>query len=796
LSAAPRRRPDCIAAAILLLLPAIYFFDVVLGRSAFFFIDLLRFTHPAKKVLRDIVLGGEFPYWNPLLSAGQPLAANPQSEVFYPLNWLIFLPSYDYGFQLLILVHLAIALVAMYALLRSLKLQPAVAAIGAISYGLGGVMLSLHQLLPILFSAAWLPLTCLYARRAIVEWRVRDFALASLFLGLQFLVGEPATLLQTAIVIAVFALFRGIREKRVVAALLIAAAIGVAGLFAGAAQMLPALDHARDSVRSRGIPWEMAKVWSLPPIRLGELFYPNLLGHMTRGDRVLFSGAAAYGDRNSPYLFNIYPGLLISVLALAGFARRIRGWPLAAALLAVGLLFALGEHTPFVRILYDSGLTFLRYFEKFMLLAVFALIVFGARALQNMVDGDRQLRAAAMIVAAIVTAIAVVFAFRGAAMPIDWWLAALRGGALLLLLAVFPRVRHPLVWAVFLIADLTPVIREITPRADVSLYESMPIAAQKLRQWPASQFRIFHEAEWDSASTDRYAQSIGLHLEPMRNAMLPPIANEFGLATVMENDYDLTTLLPTDEFVASMATIGHRSKSGWPQPMAAMSNAWIRTQYRPIEDAVARARGDYRQMQPAAFLPLARQPRYYFASDVVAIRGKDDFVQLLTTQRYANDVAFANIAAFRPSRGIVRTVEESANRIRIEADVIPSVSEGPGGAGLRGTGVAPLPPRSLATLGMTSQDIRGFLVLSVTPHKYWRVRVDGVEAKPIVTNLGYQGLVLGRGRHVIEMRYRNPLIVLGVGISLVTLLALVLMVHFLKTPTPGAEAGTGTGPGF
>ncbi|HJQ40447.1 MAG TPA: YfhO family protein, partial [Thermoanaerobaculia bacterium] len=124
--------------------------------------------------------------------------------------------------------------------------------------------------------------------------------------------------------------------------------------------------------------------------------------------------------------------------------------------------------------------------------------------------------------------------------------------------------------------------------------------------------------------------------------------------------------------------------------------------------------------------------------EVVSIRGQEDFVRLLTTRRFANDVAFANVAAFRPGRGIVRKVEESANRIRIEAE-----SEG-----------------------------RGFLVLSVTPHKYWRVRVDGVEAKPIVTNLGYQGLELGPGRHVIEMRYRNPLIAIGVVISLVTMAAL------------------------
>lgn len=729
--AAQRRRHDLIAAAILLLLPALYFFDVVIGRSAFFFGDLLRFHHPGKKVWRDIVLGGEFPYWNPYLSAGQPLAANPQNEVFYPPNWLIFLPGYDYAFQLLILVHIALALVAMYALLRSMRVQPPAAAIGAFSYGLGGVMLSLHHLPPIFFSAAWLPLTCLFARRAILHRRRPDFAWASLFLGMQFLIGEPAMLIETAIVIALFALFCGIREKRVVAALLLASAIGATGLLVGAAQMLPALDHARDSVRSRGIPWEMAAVWSLPPIRLAELFYPDVLGPLIRGDRVVFTGASAYGNRSSPYLFSLYPGLLLSVLALAGFARRIRGWPLAAALLIIAILLSLGEHTPFVRILYDCGLTFLRFFEKFMQLAAFALVVFGAIALQNIIDGDRRLRLTAIVIAATATAFALVFALGG-----------LRGAMLLLLLVIFERVRRPF-WcalaALFLIADLTPVIREITPRSDASLFESTPLAAQKLLQWPRS-FRIFHEADWhgDSPLAQRYLQSIGLHSEPLRNAMLPSIPHEFGLSTVMEIDYDLTLLLPTDDFVAAMAKIGHRSASGWPQPMAAMSNAWIRTEYRPIEDAVARAGGEFRNLQPVAFLPLARQPRYYFASDVIAIRGRDDFVRMLTTQRFANDVAFANVAPFHPSGGVVRKVEEHANRIRLEAD-----SEG-----------------------------RGFLVLSVTPHKYWTVRIDGSEAKPIITNLGYQGLELGRGHHVIELRYRNPLVAIGVILSLLTIAAL------------------------
>jgi len=42
--------------------------------------------------------------------------------------------------------------------------------------------------------------------------------------------------------------------------------------------------------------------------------------------------------------------------------------------------------------------------------------------------------------------------------------------------------------------------------------------------------------------------------------------------------------------------------------------------------------------------------------------------------------------------------------------------------------------------------------------------------------VGYQGIVVpAAGRHVVEMRYRNPLIAVGAAISLAALLALVFL---------------------
>src|SRR5882762_11875167 len=118
------RRTDFLALGLLFLIATIFFADVLLGINELYMRDMTRYYYPTKQILRDVVQHGEFPYWNRYFSAGQPIAANPEHEVFYPLTWLILLPSYDLGYRLLILLHVYIGLFTMYALLRSMEIRP------------------------------------------------------------------------------------------------------------------------------------------------------------------------------------------------------------------------------------------------------------------------------------------------------------------------------------------------------------------------------------------------------------------------------------------------------------------------------------------------------------------------------------------------------------------------------------------------------------------------------------------------------------------------------------------------
>jgi hypothetical protein len=768
----PTRRHDFIALAVLAAIITVVFADILLGVNVLYIRDILHFHYPTKHVLREIALGGEFPSWNPWLGAGQPMAANPQHEVFYPPTWLILLPNFRVAFHLLVLLHLYIAAFAMYAFLRSLAIRATAAFFGALSFAIGGICLSYLNLLPFLFSVVWLPLTCLYARRYLVSRSWQDFALASFFFAIQLILGEPSTILQTGILLGVFALgaFWACEGPRGAArAVGRVALICIAALLVSAVQMLPTIDHSADSVRAHGFPFEEVAQWSTPPIRFGELLYPNLLGHQGLEGRRFYWASSLYIPRNAPFLATIYPGMLLGVLAIAGIFAGVRGRFLFVAIAIASALLALGAHTPLWRVLYDVGLVrSLRYPEKFLQMGVFTLIVFATLTLDELLAGNERVRRVALriaIAAAAVAAIATLFTItplyapafasfwnvKGSSVPLmvatsatGWLLAAARGGAVALLVRNVTTTRRA-VWlaitAAFVLLDLGMLVFETVPRMPANFYDPPPIT----RLLPADRqpWRLFHHAAWHGGRREARPYFVP-HPDKFwvyRNGIFPLIPAQHDIRMVLDVDFDLTSLTPTAEFQQAATELSAHRRD-WADIMASMSNAWYRTRFRDPREAFAEARGDRRDVQPVVILPFAKYPRYFFANRVETIADRADFVRRLAKPTYVKGTALVVGPSFAPAAGRVLHVRETSNTARIEVE----------------------------TAG------RAFLVISVTPHKYWSITIDGVETPPIATNIGYQGVVVpAAGNHVVEMRYRNPLFATGGAISVAALLALVLL---------------------
>jgi uncharacterized membrane protein YfhO len=207
---------------------------------------------------------------------------------------------------------------------------------------------------------------------------------------------------------------------------------------------------------------------------------------------------------------------------------------------------------------------------------------------------------------------------------------------------------------------------------------------------------------------------------------------------VIDRDYDKTALLATIDFTDSVWDIKRSGRTDWWQPVMAMSNAWYRGTYRPFEAEKKRVKGQMKRADPIRFEEVEQYPRYYFADQLVTIRDRRDFAKKLSDGSYSKRVAFVGIPSFVPAAGAVHGVRETANTATIDVE----------------------------SFG------RGFLAISVTPHKYWRITIDGAETRAIVTNIGYQGIVVPAGRHRIFMRYRNPLAANGARVSVAASLLL------------------------
>lgn len=309
--------------------------------------DLIRYFYDMRRFAGESLRGGVFPAWAPWLMGGMPFAANPQAAVFYPWNWLHALMPAHWAIWLGYWAHLTLAAWAMDRLCRQLGASATGAAIGALAYG-GSGFLAAHGFaghLGFLCAAPWAPL-CL------AEWETlrrnplqRDaWARGALFFGLQILAGAPQISLLTLEAAAFLALARSCQERGWRARLApwaALAAIAAAGSALAAAQIVPALEFVRESVRAGRLAWEpSASPGAWPWANAFTLIFPRFLGDMAAG---------TYWGRG----FAWEAHAAIGVLALAGAAAAlfapssIRGTAAAYGFAALlGLLLAFGDAIP------------------------------------------------------------------------------------------------------------------------------------------------------------------------------------------------------------------------------------------------------------------------------------------------------------------------------------------------------------------------------------------------------------------------------------------------------------------
>src|SRR5687767_12305169 len=81
-------RADRLALAVLAALVALLLFDPLFRGRVFYERDLSLLWAPQMESFARAIAEGSWPLWDPYVSFGQPMLANANYQLLYPLTWL------------------------------------------------------------------------------------------------------------------------------------------------------------------------------------------------------------------------------------------------------------------------------------------------------------------------------------------------------------------------------------------------------------------------------------------------------------------------------------------------------------------------------------------------------------------------------------------------------------------------------------------------------------------------------------------------------------------------------------
>jgi hypothetical protein len=289
--------------------------------------DLLPYNLPAEKVIHDAYSSGSLPIWNPYISGGRPLLANPNSGALYPVRMVLATLPFETAMRVYPVLHWLAAGLGMLWLARSLGLSRAGAFLGAVTYAFSGAAVSevfYPHILPGLAIFPWI-LWAVHRRSALGRWAIP--LLGALF-GLDFIAGDVFTG-GLAIAAALSWIFlesdRPDWASRRSGVISLAAAIGLGALLAAPQIVATALWIPETNRAVLGMKLGEANQFSVSPLRLIELLVPYPFGPAFDLRVSLLWGQRAFNGKSIGLFSTLYCGTLAPLAAWRLRKSRSRG---------------------------------------------------------------------------------------------------------------------------------------------------------------------------------------------------------------------------------------------------------------------------------------------------------------------------------------------------------------------------------------------------------------------------------------------------------------------------------------
>ena len=736
--------------------------------------DTLLAYYPYFLIAREIVRSGNLPLWNPYTLSGTPfLAAAPWLGFFYAPYLLFYLldPLKSLGY--IAFLQLGLAGTFTYFYLRSIECRRPSAVVGAVSFGLGGLLLANLPWLPRVSTVIWTPLLFLSVEKALVR-RSYVYSLgAALATAMCILAGNLAATVYVLLAGAFYFVFRVItlvRSGQASVAVRGASVLTVAvllGVMVSAVLLLPTWEVAQFTERVQ-VAYDERVESGRSLLALATLLVPDVFGNPVDrpwgGNEFAINIPGTYGETV------LYLGILPLVLGLWAVARRRQTGTLFFAVLAL-LGLCLFLNTGLFRLLY-----LLPPFRIGRQLEAKVLWAFGASVLagmgfESLLRGEAVTERKALRLAAL--SLVGVGAVVVAGLGLGRWLlggGAIDANASLLTLWYRYNVGHFLRLA-GLLASCAVVLwlwagRRISAGVLAAVVLGLMVGDLALFGWKLHPAQVANSlypqpesADFLQGDSDVFRTIRG----PLSRKVYPPnslaiygLSDVQGYSPVMI-DYYVEFLQLIEEDIATTRRV-HSLKypDSTRSPLLDLLNAkyvvTIAGPGRDMED-LERSVGDlelvydgdvkiYRNMDVLARAFFV--PEYEVIDDrdeLLSRLGSVDFDPAATVLLESEPALPSGKESEVPNETSVQVVEYAANRVRVEADFVED----------------------------------GFLVLGDLYYPGWRASVDGVEAEVYKADYALRGVRLGPGSHSVDFFFDPPSLKLGAAISaagLVGLLAL------------------------
>ena len=364
---------------------------------------------------------GNLALWNPHIYSGTPFFAGFQSALLYPPNALyLFLPLHK-AINFGIILHVWLGGVFMYLWASFRKLSPPASFFTAVIFMLSGAHF-LHIFaghLTNLCAMIWAPLIFLSVdglfRKPSVAWPL----LGAFSVAMQIFAGHPQYVFFTGVAAVAYFGFQAVQSRRFHHTTIGFFAIYLIGSALAAVQLISGLDAAGETVRSIGLTYDFAAMFSFPPENFLTLIAPRFFGNVT---------GPAYWGRCYLWemsLFISISGLVSCVYAAFYGDKAARSFSLS--MIVILFVLALGAHTPLFDLLYHHvpGFDKFRSHSKFIFQATLFLSMLSGVGLDRLIKGGTVSRRlpVGLIVAGCIVASAAFFIWRSAkADPASaWW---------------------------------------------------------------------------------------------------------------------------------------------------------------------------------------------------------------------------------------------------------------------------------------------------------------------------------------------------------------------------------------